>query len=77
MSKGNPHVVPHGDQWAVQREGNSRASSLHDTQSEAIQSGRQIAQREELEIFIHRQNGQIRDRDSYGNDPCPPRDKKH
>jgi hypothetical protein len=77
MSKGNPHVVPHGGQWAVQREGNNRASSLHDTQSEAIQSGRQIAQREELELFIHRPNGQIRDRDSYGNDPCPPRDKKH
>jgi len=25
----------------------------------------------------HRPNGQIRDKDSYGPDPCPPRDTKH
>jgi hypothetical protein len=77
VTKGNPHVVPHGDDWAVQREGNSKASSLHPTQTEAIEVGRRMAQQDHSELFIHRPNGQIRDRDSYGNDPCPPRDKKH
>lgn len=77
MAKKNPHVVPRGDQWAVQREGADKASSLHSTQADAIDAGRRIAQREHGELFIHRQNGQIRDRDSYGNDPYPPRDKKH
>ena len=77
MSKRNPHVVPRGDQWAVQREGADRASSLHPTQADAIEAGRRIAQSERGELFIHRPNGQIRDRDSYGNDPFPPRDKKH
>ena len=77
MTKGNPHVVPRGDQWVVQREGADRASSLHPTQADAIDAGRRIAESERGELFIHRPNGQIRDRDSYGNDPCPPRDKKH
>lgn len=75
MSKRNPHVVPRSDVggWAVQREGAGRASSLHDTQAEAIKAARRIAQREHSELFIHRPNGQIRDRDSFGNDPFPPR----
>jgi hypothetical protein len=77
MAKGNPHVVPRGDEWAVQREGGNRASSLHPTQAEAIDAGRRIAQNERSELFIHRPNGQIRDRDSFGNDPYPPRDRKH
>lgn len=77
MANGNPHVVPRGDDWAVVRENGDRASSLHDTQAEAIEAGRRIAQRENLELFIHRPDGRIRDRDSFGNDPYPPRDKKH
>jgi hypothetical protein len=77
MANKNPHVVPRGDDWAVVREHGERASSLHGTQAEAIEAGRRIAQRDNLELFIHRPNGQIRDRDSYGKDPCPPRDKKH
>ena len=73
MAKNNLHVVPRGNQWAVQREGAGRASSLHRTQADAIDAGRRIAQVERGELFIHRPNGQIRDRDSYGNDPFPPR----
>jgi hypothetical protein len=26
---------------------------------------------------VHGRNGQIRDKDSYGNDPCPPKDTCH
>ena len=77
MANRNPHVVLRGNQWAVQREGAHRASSLHPTQADAIDAGRRIAESERGELFIHRPNGQIRDRDSYGNDPYPPRDKKH
>ncbi|WP_366055326.1 DUF2188 domain-containing protein [Gimesia sp.] len=32
---------------------------------------------EKTELVIHRPNGQIRDSDSYANDPNPPKDKKH
>lgn len=69
----NQHVVPHGDTWAVRGAGNSRVTSRHETQAEAAEAARTIAQRQQSEVIIHRPNGQIRDRDSYGNDPHPPK----
>lgn len=74
--KDDYHVVPKEDGWAVRKEGASRASSLHSTQRDAISAGRDLARRNQTELVIHRPNGQIRDSDSYGNDPCPPKDKK-
>ena len=41
--KGNQHVVTHPEGWAVRCEGNSRVTSIHDTQREAIEAGREIA----------------------------------
>jgi len=72
----NQHVVPQGDEWAVKGEGNERADSLHDTQTEAIERAREIAINQRSEVVIHRPDGTIRDKDSYGKDPCPPKDKK-
>ena len=70
MAKNNHiHVVPHGDQWAWRREGSQRVSGITPTQSDAIDRARPVSQREGGELFIHRPNGQIRDRDSHGNDP--------
>ena len=72
------HVVPHKDGgWATKKEGASRSGSRHPTQQQAIDRAKPQAQREKTEVVIHRPNGQIRDSDSYGNDPYPPRDKKH
>jgi YD repeat-containing protein len=73
MSDKNVHVTPHGDRWAVDRDGSQRVSSVHDTQAEAEAAGRATARREQVEFFLHGRNGQIRERDSYGNDPYPPR----
>jgi len=74
MAKGkNQHVVPHNGGWAVRGEGNSRVTSTHQTQREAANAARSIAVNQQSELFIHRPNGQIRDRNSYGNDPFPPR----
>ncbi|PKO17090.1 hypothetical protein CVU37_09825 [candidate division BRC1 bacterium HGW-BRC1-1] len=74
MAKGkNQHVTPHpGGGWQVIGGGNSRATSRHPTQSEAIDAGRDIARNQSSELVIHRPNGQIRDSDSHGHDPCPP-----
>lgn len=69
MSGKNQHVVPHDGAWAVRGAGNSRVTSTHDTQAQAIESARNIARNQESELFIHRPDGRIRDRDSYGNDP--------
>ncbi len=68
----NQHVVPHPDGWAVKPAGGQRASAVFSTQAEAIERAREIAINQESELFIHRPNGQIRDRNSYGNDPFPP-----
>lgn len=73
MSKRNQHVVPRDGGWAVQGAGGQRASSLHDTQQQAIDAARNITQNQRTELFIHRPNGQIRARDSHGNDPHPPK----
>ncbi len=73
MAKRNQHVVPHDGGWDVRGAGSRRASSIHSTQEEAINAAREIARNQCSELFIHRKDGRIRDRSSYGNDPFPPR----
>lgn len=73
----NQHVVTHQGDWAVIGAGNSRVTSIFDTQTEAIDAAREIAINQKAEVFIHGRDGKFRDRDSYGNDPCPPKDKKY
>lgn len=77
MSKNNQHVVPRDGGWAVRGAGNSRVTSTHQTQNEAISAARNIAMNQRTEVVIHRPDGRIRDKDSYGNDPMPPRDRKN
>jgi hypothetical protein len=77
MSKKNIHVVPNGKRWAVKPEGAEKPVSNHQIQLAAAQAGRKVAKQNQSELVIHRPNGQIRDKDSYGKDPCPPRDSKH
>lgn len=78
MPKRDVHVVPRkGEGWAVIREKAERASSRHPTQAKAEKAGREIAKRELVELVTHDRQGKIRDSDSYGRDPNPPKDKKH
>ena len=70
----NQHVVPHPDGgWQVKGEGNSRATVRTATQKEAIGIARDISKNQGSELVIHRPNGQIRAKDSHGNDPFPPK----
>ncbi|MFL0805561.1 MAG: DUF2188 domain-containing protein [Agarilytica sp.] len=73
MAKKNQHVVPHDEGWAVKGAGNTRATSVHQTQAEAIQQAKQIAQNQQSEMLIHGKNGQIREKNTYGDDPYPPK----
>lgn len=73
MSHKNQHVVSHSDGWAVRGEGNEKVTSVHPTQRDAIEVAREIARNQQSELLIHGENGQIRERNSYGNDPFPPR----
>jgi len=69
----NQHVTTHPDGWQVKGEGNSKATVVTDTQQQAIDAAREIAKNQQSELLIHGKDGQIRARDSYGNDPYPPK----
>ncbi len=75
MAKQRIEVVPHGDQWAVKKQGADRASSLHDTKAPAIERAREQARREKTELVIKKADGTIQNSNSYGKDPHPPTDK--
>jgi hypothetical protein len=66
------HIVRRAGKWAVQT-GPDQLSSEHQTQAEAIRVGRQMAREAHAEFVIHGRNGRVRAKDSYGNDPNPPR----
>ena len=70
----NVWVGPHPKGWQVKQEGNKRASHIVPTQGEGIDKGRPIAEKNHSELVIQRPNGQIRDKDSHGNE-SPKRDK--
>lgn len=73
MGKRNQHVVRHARGWAVRGAGSRRATSIHQTQGQAIAAARDIAKNQKTEVLIHGRDGKIRARDSYGNDPYPPK----
>lgn len=73
MSKKQVHVVPQSGSWAVKSSGASKAAKITSTQQEAIQAGRQIAINKRAELVVHRADGRIRSKDSFGNDPFPPK----
>ncbi len=61
------HVVPHAEGWAVEKEGASRASSVHATKSEAVSAGRERAKSGASgRLVVHRQDGTVQDSFSYG-----------
>ena len=72
----NYHVTPKDDKWQVKGEGNVKATYITNTQKEAIDKAIAISKNHFGELFIHGKNGRIRDRNSYGNDPCPPKDRR-
>lgn len=72
MQRGKPEIVvePRPDgKWARQKNGSTRAASLHDTQAAAENAARAQAKRERTELVVKGQDGQIQRRDSFGNDP--------
>jgi len=69
MTKRNQHVVPHPSGWAVKAENTTRPSAVAATQQEAIARAREITRNQGTELFIHGENGRIRERDSHGRDP--------
>jgi len=70
----NHHIVPRSaGGWAVKADRAKRAFSTHRTQQEAISRGRELSRNQGTELLIHGKDGRIRERDSHGGDPFPPK----
>tara|TARA_R110002072_G_scaffold159880_1_gene310954 strand:+ start:4325 stop:4561 length:237 start_codon:yes stop_codon:yes gene_type:complete len=78
MAKKPPsqHIVKSSDGWALKKGGSTKATKIFATQKEAVRHGRGIAKSQKAEFYIHGSDGKIREKDSYGRDPYPPKDKK-
>ena len=78
MAKENIHVLYRKDgMWEVKREHREKPFAVFEQQGKAIEEGRRMAKKDKVEFIIHDSHNRISDKDSYGNDPFPPRDKKH
>ena len=72
MSK-NQHVVPSGaGRWSVRRADAERASGVYSTQREAIAAARGLARAQGVELFIHGQDGIIREHETPGKGQAKP-----
>lgn len=73
----NQYVVPTQGGWGVRGEKSERLTVKTDTKGEAIKIATSIAQNQHSELTILGGNGKIQNKNSFGNDPCPPKDKIH
>ena len=69
MSKAFVHVVHKQGNWAVEEAGAAENARPFSTREEAIAEGKRIARQNKVELIVHREDGSIGERDSYGNDP--------
>ncbi|HEY2290538.1 MAG TPA: DUF2188 domain-containing protein [Thermoanaerobaculia bacterium] len=77
MAKSSQHVVPHPDGgWSVKKGGAIHVTRRFDTQREAIRYGRKVSKNQGAELYIHGRDGMVRSKDSFGNDPHPPKEGK-
>jgi hypothetical protein len=66
--------------WGNKKDGADRASSVHDTQREAIDAARGMLKKSGGgELKVKGEDGKIRSKDTIapGNDPNPPKDREH
>lgn len=74
QKNGSHRVVPHPKGgWDVKKDGASRASAHFHKKQDAVDRGREISKNQGTEFHIHGKDGKIQRRDSYGNDPYPPK----
>ena len=66
MAKKSNHVVPSSSGWSVRKSGANKASKIFETQEKAIKFGRELSRNEKTELYIHKSNGMIQDKNSYG-----------
>lgn len=71
----NPPVqtTPSPEGWNNQRDGENLNAAPIPTKKAAVAAGRALAKELKTEHVIHKKDGTIREKNSYGNDPRPPK----
>ena len=81
MSKARDRSIYFRDEkWHNKRNDAGRASSIHRTQQQAIDTAREMLARQGGgELTVMGLNGRIKSKDTIkpGKDPCPPKDTEH
>ena len=71
---GGVHTVPaEGERKGWWNKMNGETLSKHRVKRIAVAAGRQFARQFKVEHTIHREDGEISEKNSYGNDAFPPR----
>ncbi|GKT10336.1 DUF2188 domain-containing protein [Desulforhabdus sp. TSK] len=71
---GSHHVVPNANNgWDVKKEDATRGSGHVDKKQDAVDARSRISQNQGTEFYIRGKDGKIRNKDSHGNDPYPPK----
>ncbi|MGQ9349085.1 MULTISPECIES: DUF2188 domain-containing protein [Mycolicibacterium] len=73
MAKGDITTYNEGGVWKSKVEGSGRAAHSGGTKAEQQAVGRKMAQERGAEHSIRKLDGTIGEKNSYGNDPNPPR----
>ena len=73
MAVNDVHTIPWKGRWANKREHQIQVRKTYRRQADAILEGRSLAKQSKSEHYIHRRDGTIRARNTYGHDPHPPR----
>lgn len=75
MEKKSYHVIPKSNgEWSVKRTGAERATGNYASKKTAVTNAKKLVLKSGGELIIHEKDGRIKERDSYGNDPKPPKD---
>jgi hypothetical protein len=66
-------VSPFNGDWKVKSVGADRAAGIFNTKSEAVERARELSKNQRAEMSVQNRDGKISWKNSYGNDPVPPR----
>lgn len=79
MSKKNVHTVFNQERkmWETKLEKQDKPISSSHTKTTAEEKSIREAKKLEVDHIIHNKDGKISGRESYGNDPNPPKDYEH
>lgn len=70
------HLTINKQGCKVKKANAQKAVKVFSTKYSALQYARKLANNQKAELVIHSSDGKIQDKRSFGNDPCPPKDKR-